>query len=87
VADLAREAAQSRSLFAARFAQLSGDTPMHYLARWRVLLAARALREGSPTVASVAASVGYSSVAAFVRAFARVMGVTPATYRRRGAIA
>jgi transcriptional regulator GlxA family with amidase domain len=82
VADLAREAALSRSSFAARFAELSGETPMHYLARWRVLLAARALRDGTPTIGNVATSVGYSSVAAFARAFKRFMGESPGAYRR-----
>jgi AraC-like DNA-binding protein len=82
VAALAREAAQSRSAFAARFAQLSGEPPMQYLARWRMLLAAEALRDGNQTVASIAANVGYSSVAAFVRAFTRLVGVSPVEYRR-----
>jgi AraC-like DNA-binding protein len=83
VAALAREAAQSRSSFAAQFAQLSGEPPMQYVARWRVLLAAEALRGGNQTVASIAPSVGYSSVAAFVRAFTRLIGVSPVEYRRR----
>ena len=82
VAALAREAAQSRSSFAARFAKLNGEPPMQYVARWRVLLAAEALHERNQTVASVAHSVGYSSVAAFVRAFTRLIGVSPAEYRR-----
>jgi AraC-like DNA-binding protein len=84
VETLAREAALSRSLFAARFRRLSGETPMHYVARWRVLLAAHALRAGRDTVASLAAGVGYASVAAFVRAFTRFVGMTPAAYRQAG---
>jgi transcriptional regulator GlxA family with amidase domain len=83
VTALAREAALSRSLFAQRFARLCGEPPMHYVARWRVLLAAGPLRDSHETVASIAASVGYVSVAAFVRAFTRLMGVSPSTYRRR----
>jgi AraC-like DNA-binding protein len=83
VSDLAREAAVSRSLFAERFAQLCGEPPMHYVARWRVLLATGPLRDRRDTVASIAASVGYLSVASFVRAFTRLIGVSPATYRRR----
>jgi AraC-like DNA-binding protein len=83
VASLAREAAVSRSLFAARFARLCGEPPMHYLARWRVLLGAQALRDGRQTVAVVAEGVGYASVAAFSRAFTRLMGVSPAGYRNQ----
>lgn len=82
VSALARESALSRSLFAERFARLCGEPPMHYVTRWRVLLATRALRDGHQTVASIAWSVGYASVAAFVRAFTRLMGVSPAAYRR-----
>ena len=33
---LAREVAMSRSAFAARFAELVGEPPMHYVARWRM---------------------------------------------------
>jgi len=83
VAALAHEAAQSRSSFAAQFARLSGEPPMQYVVRWRVLLAAEALRDGNETVASIATSVGCSSVAAFVRAFTRLIGVSPVEYRRR----
>jgi transcriptional regulator GlxA family with amidase domain len=81
VSALAHEAALSRSLFAERFAGLCGEPPMHYLARWRVLLAAGPLRDGRDTVARIAASVGYVSVAAFVRTFTRLMGMSPAAYR------
>jgi AraC-like DNA-binding protein len=83
VSALAREAALSRSLFAARFAQLCGEPPMHYVARWRILLATEPLRDGRETVASIATSVGYASVASFVRAFTRLMGESPASFRRR----
>jgi AraC-like DNA-binding protein len=84
VETLSREAALSRSLFAARFRRLSGETPMRYVARWRVLLAAHALRSGRETVAALAADVGYASVAAFVRAFTRSIGMSPVAYRRAG---
>jgi transcriptional regulator GlxA family with amidase domain len=83
VSALAREAALSRSMFAAHFAQLCGEPPMHYVARWRVLLAAERLREGRQTVASIATSVGYASVASFVRTFTRLTGESPASFRRR----
>ena len=83
VASLAREAAVSRSLFAARFGRLCGEPPMQYVARWRVLLGVQALRDGPGTVAAVAQGVGYASVAAFSRAFTRMMGMSPTAYRNR----
>ena len=47
VGELAREVALSRSLLATRFASLVGESPMQYLMRWRLALAARAaIRKG-----------------------------------------
>lgn len=55
--------------------------------RWRALLRLRsgmvALATGEP-VANVARQVGYESTSAFVAAFRRETGVTPAAYFRRG---
>lgn len=79
---LAHEAATSRSHLAERFRQVLGEPPMHYLTRWRMLLAARRLREGRDSIATVAEAVGYESPAAFQRAFKRELGMTPAQARR-----
>ncbi len=78
---LAREAAASRSVLAERFTAMTGLPPMQYLALWRMQLASRLLAEGSP-VASVAGAVGYESEAAFSRAFKKLVGQAPATWRR-----
>ncbi len=77
---LAKEAAVSRSVLAERFAHLVGCPPLKYLARWRMQIAARMLRNGAP-VAKVAGAVGYASEAAFSRAFKRETGVAPAAWR------
>lgn len=82
VASLAQAAATSRSSLAARFVQVLDTTPMQYLARWRMQLAARHLRERHDSVEAIAASVGYDSSAAFQRAFKRQFGLTPARWRR-----
>jgi AraC-like DNA-binding protein len=78
---LAREAGVSRSVFAERFTAMVGQPPMQYLALWRAQLAARLLSEGGP-VSSVAAAVGYESEAAFSRAFKKLVGRSPAAWRR-----
>ena len=65
VASLADELAMSRSAFAARFTELVGEPPMHYLARWRMHLALTALNEEGATVAELADRLGYRSEAAF----------------------
>lgn len=83
VSELAAQAAVSRSSLATRFSQLLGEPPMQYLARWRLLLAARHLGDGERSIAMVAESVGYDSPAAFQRAFKRLRGETPAAFRKR----
>jgi transcriptional regulator GlxA family with amidase domain len=54
---------------------------MQYLARWRVMLATRALSESTATVESIGQQVGYRSKHAFIRAFRRMIGTSPAAYR------
>ena len=83
LSDLAREAGASRSVLAERFVTLIGQPPMLYLARWRMQLAASRLAVGAAPVSAVAADVGYESEAAFCRAFKKIAGVTPASWRGR----
>ena len=80
---LAREVGASRSVLADRFTHFVGHPPMQYLARWRMQVAARLLAEGAAKVSAVAGEVGYDSEAAFSRAFKKVAGVPPGTWRRR----
>ena len=79
---LAHEAAMSRSTFAARFTERVGQPAMTYLTRWRMNIAHTRLSEGGASVSQVAADLGYSSEAAFTRAFTRVTGGTPGAVRR-----
>jgi AraC-like DNA-binding protein len=86
VASLAQATAMSRSAFAARFSRLVEQPAMEYVTRWRMQVAAEALREGGPSVAEVADQLGYRSEAAFARAFKRVLGVPPGAVRRAGPV-
>jgi len=79
---LARQVALSRSSLAERFTALMGESPMQYLTRWRLALAARALRSGGEAIMRIAERSGYESEAAFNRAFKREFGVPPAAWRR-----
>jgi AraC-like DNA-binding protein len=83
VQSLAREVGMSRSAFAERFTALIGEPPMRYFARWRMKIAVNMLRDGRKTSGVVAYDVGFSSEAAFVRAFRREFGEPPAAWRRR----
>lgn len=79
---LASAVGVSRSAFAARFAQLVGEPPLQYLSHWRMTTAAKMLREGDESVATVAERVGYANPVAFTKAFSRIQGVGPGAYRR-----
>jgi AraC-like DNA-binding protein len=82
VDDLSREVGLSRSALADHFIRLIGVPPMHYLASWRMQVATQKLRNTSASLAQVADLVGYSSEAAFSRAFKKAFGAAPATWRR-----
>jgi AraC-like DNA-binding protein len=77
VADLAAEAAMSRSAFFARFTRVVGLPPMEYLIAWRMALAKRLLRSRDYGIEQVAARVGYGSASTFSTAFARHVGMSP----------
>jgi AraC-like DNA-binding protein len=87
VETLARRAGVSRSVLAQRFHARVGVPPMAYLAEWRLLLAARWLRESHMSVADIYHRLGYRSAAAFHRAFKNRYGLAPSAYRRQGAAA
>ena len=78
---LAAHAAVSRATLARKFAAFVGETPAAYLTRWRMDLAARRLRDTDEPVEAIARAVGYQSVFAFSRAFARERSVPPGRYR------
>ncbi|MET0439521.1 MAG: AraC family transcriptional regulator [Devosia sp.] len=80
---LAREVGLSRSVFADRFAHFAGVSPIQYLARWRMQLAARRLETPGISVAQAGAEVGYESEAAFNRAFKKIVGSPPGSWRRK----
>ena len=80
--DLAAQAGLSRSVFARRFREQVGETPIAYLTRWRMTLAAEQLTTGRRPLAQTAFSLGYASETAFNTAFKRVMGCSPRRYAR-----
>jgi AraC family transcriptional regulator, alkane utilization regulator len=82
VEELGRCVGLSRSALAERFTRLIGVAPMHYLANWRMQVAAQELRNRNTSLAQIASAVGYGSEAAFSRAFKKAFGSAPATWRR-----
>lgn len=79
---LAREAGTSRSVLAERFSHYVSQSPMGYLTRWRLALAANMLRTSSLDLSRIAQEVGYGTDTAFSRAFRREFDMPPAAWRR-----
>ena len=82
VADLAKLSNLSRSAFAGRFFGIVGQSPMAYLTAWRLDRAAEMLRHGRWPISEVAERVGYTSQAAFSRAFKGQFALSPLQWRQ-----
>ncbi|MET9289919.1 AraC family transcriptional regulator [Nocardia beijingensis] len=82
VTDLGDIAGVSRATLARRFLATVGEPPLAYVTRWRMLTAARLLRDTDSSLAAVARRVGYTSEFAFAKAFKREYGLAPGGYRR-----
>jgi len=85
VTRLAQSVAMSPSRFAARFTATLGDSPMVYVAQWRMNVACRLLAGTRQSIGQIATAVGYESQAAFNRAFKKHVGVAPVAWRTHGA--
>jgi AraC-like DNA-binding protein len=81
VAELAAEAAVSRSLLDERFRQILGQSPIRYLTAWRMHVAVEMLESTDLGVAQIAHRVGYESEEAFSRAFKRSLATSPSIWR------
>jgi AraC-like DNA-binding protein len=60
-----------------------GQTPVSYLAAWRMQKAAYLLEMGTLSIAEIAEHVGYTSELAFAKSFRRVMGMLLGAYARQ----
>jgi AraC-like DNA-binding protein len=85
IAELAKSAALSRSVFFERFSRAVGVAPMEYLLSWRMALAKSLLRRQDVGVATIAERVGYRSASAFSVAFTRHVGLPPTQYAQEAA--
>jgi AraC family transcriptional regulator len=79
---LARTATMSKFHFLRTFRDITGVTPIRFLAAVRMGEAKRLLFATSMTVAEVSVQVGYSSLGTFTRRFTECVGLSPTAYRR-----
>ncbi len=84
VESLASLAGMSRTSFAERFSQIFDQTPMDFVQRVRLRIAARLLESTDLPVKLIAGSVGYASRSSFSRAFEAIYDVAPTDFRRLG---
>ncbi|MCG8469607.1 MAG: AraC family transcriptional regulator [Gemmatimonadetes bacterium] len=82
VDELARVASLGRTAFSERFRAGVGETPIHYVTRWRMQLAKERLIESTRSVESIGYELGYDSAASFSRAFRKTVGRSPGAFRR-----
>lgn len=82
VESIADEVGGTRTTLARRFTDMTGETPMAYLARYRLNLAADLFRATDFGLAEVCERVGYSTVYALSTAFKRVHGFNPSYHRK-----
>lgn len=85
VDSLASLAGMSRSTFAARFAQVFGQTPIEFVQHVRLRLGAHLLQTTDLPIKVIAASVGYANRSYFTRAFRVAHGLDPRAFRARAA--
>ena len=81
IESLAVTAGMSRSVFANRFHELVGETPMKYLLAQRMHIAKRQIATSKASLFDIAEQVGYSSDSSFKKAFKRFFNETPASFR------
>ena len=81
VENLAQLCGMSRSSFAARFANATGETPSRYLTILRLDKARDLLRTSRLPMSDISQRAGYGSDMAFIRAFKRRFGTTPGRMR------
>ncbi|TCV99246.1 AraC family transcriptional regulator [Biostraticola tofi] len=84
VAELASECHTSRSVFADRFQATIGTPPLRYATELRMRLASQWLTQDRLPIEAVAQRLGYTSQAAFSRAFKRIVGQSPGASRQMG---
>lgn len=82
VAQMAAQVHMSRSVFAAHFKLIMGQTPVAYLSALRVAWAQQQLLAGR-SVKTVAIDSGYGSVSALTKAFVRETGLPPGRWLKQ----
>lgn len=79
---LAMQSSLSIGVFCRYFKQLSGNTPMNYLSRYRIIKCCELLINSDLKVTDIAFKCGYNNLSYFNREFQKYMKSTPTQYRK-----
>jgi AraC-like DNA-binding protein len=82
VSDLSSVAGLSRSHFSHAFRTTVGQTPHAHVVRLRLERAMKLMRESDAALSEIALAAGFSDQAHFSNRFRRIVGTTPAQWRR-----
>ena len=86
VVEMIRRSGLARRTFGRRFQAATGHAPLDYVQRVRIEEAKQLLETENHTIEQVANQVGYDDAVSFRRLFKRMVGETPAAYRRRQSV-
>lgn len=81
--EIAVEAGLSSSHFSRLFQSQTGHSPIDYFIQLKIQRACRLLDNSGQTIAEIAREIGFDDQFYFSRAFRKVMGTSPAEYRKR----
>ena len=82
IADIARETFISQSTLERRFKQVLGTTPLEFIRRNKLMIAAQMLSSGE-SVLQAGAAVGYTDTSYFIELFKAYYGTTPLQFKHR----
>jgi AraC-like DNA-binding protein len=83
VNSLARECNMAKSAFSERFREVVGESPLQYVTGYRMQKACELLCESELAVKEIATRVGYECASSFSNAFKRLIGKSPADFRKQ----
>jgi len=82
LSSLAKQIGMSRSSLAERFKSAVGQSPMKYVSAWQLMQAWKLLESTDKPISIIAEEIGYTSDAAFSRAFKAHLGTSHSKVRR-----
>ncbi|MBO5214078.1 MAG: helix-turn-helix transcriptional regulator [Clostridia bacterium] len=81
--DIAKASELSEKYFGEYFKNLTGETPVQYLNKYRIEQSAEALKEDEKSVTEIALECGFNDLSYFIKTFRRHYGISPGAYRKQ----